>query len=442
MLQLLTKISPARLTVVSFIGLITIGTLLLMLPFCGSHGSLTLLEAFFTSTSAVCVTGLAVVDTGQDFSTFGQIVLLILIQLGGLGMMVLSSSAVVLFGGTLGLKEKSILKATIPGLQFSGVGTLLRGTVIFTIAIEAIGAVLLFILWGPQIGWLRACGYGIFHSVSAFCNAGFSLWSNSLMDYSDQAGVNLVVMALIIFGGFGFLLCSDVWLARSKGRRPTLHSRLALRVSLLLVVLGAIFFFLFERNNPLTLGPMSGSGQFWASLFQSVTTRTAGFNSVDLSGCQAETLEMMMFLMLIGGCPGSTAGGLKTTTLAVLILAIYNNLKGRSKVVVMERVIPNERVVQALAILGIMFAASWLGAITLSSLEPSAFQDNLFETVSAVGTVGLSTGITANLSTGAKLLLCLYMFMGRVGPLTLAVSLLTRSDDKRIGYVSEDITIG
>jgi len=262
------------------------------------------------------------------------------------------------------------------------------------------------------------------------------------MDYSAHAGVNIVVMALIIFGGFGFLLCSDVWRARSRGRRPTLHSRLALRVSLFLIVFGAIFFFLFEYNNPLTLGPMTAWEQFWSSLFQSVTTRTAGFNSIDLAGCRAETLEMMMFLMLIGGCPGSTAGGLKTTTLAVLILAVYNNLKGRTKVVVMERVIPNERVVQALAILGIMFTASWLGAITLSSLEPSAFQENLFETVSAVGTVGLSTGLTAGLSTGAKLLLCLYMFMGRVGPLTLAVSLLTRSEDKRIGYVSEDITIG
>ncbi len=434
--------SPARLAVMSFLFLILMGTLLFMLPVCGTGHSLTLVEALFTATSAVCVTGLAVLDTGKDFTFVGQTILLILIQLGGLGIMVLSSGILLLLGGKLGLREKSVLKATVPGLQFSGAGNLLKGTMLFTFAVEALGALLLFLCWIPHMKWQDAAGSAIFHSISAFCNAGFSLNSDSLMGDVANPGVNLVIMALIVVGGLGFLLCSDLFLSWKTKRRPTLHTRVAVRVTVLLILVGAGFFFLFERANPETLGPMNGSSQFWASMFQSVTTRTAGFNSVDIGACEEETLQLMMFLMLVGGCPGSTAGGMKTTTLAVLFLAIYNNLRGSNEVLVMERRIPGETVVQALAILGIMVAASWLGGITLSALEPTRLTDNMFETVSALGTAGLSTGITAHLSVGAKLLLCFYMFIGRVGPLTLAVSLLSQGKDRLIHYVKEDISIG
>lgn len=426
----------------SFLVLIAVGTLLLWLPISGAEHGLTLLEAFFTSTSAVCVTGLAVVDTGKDLSLFGRSVLLVLIQLGGLGIMVLSSGAMVLLGRKLGLREKKLLQASVPGLQFSGARSLLVRTLQFTFAIEAVGAILLFFCWLPKLGFFEAAGAAVFHSISAFCNAGFSLWSDSLTGYATNPFVNLVIMALIISGGLGFLLCADLADAWRTKRLPTLHTRLAWRVTLLLLFGGWVLFFLFERNNPQTLGGLPLFGKLLVSLFQSVTTRTAGFNTVDLAFCQEETLQMMMFLMLIGGCPGSTAGGIKTTTLAVLIVAIANNLKGFNRVIVMERTIPQERVIQALAILGITGAATWFGAIFLSAFEPSSFQGNLFEAVSALATVGLSTGLTASLSDASKLILCLYMFAGRIGPLTLAVYLTKPGPEQVIQYAREDISIG
>lgn len=434
--------SPAKYAVRSFLVLILIGTCLLWLPASGASRGLTFVEAFFTATSAVCVTGLAVVDTGTDLSLFGQTVLLLLIQLGGLGIMMLSSGAMILLGRKLGLQEKKLLKASVPGLHFSGARSLLIGTLLFTFTIEAVGALLLFFCWLPDLGWAKAAGAAVFHSVSAFCNAGFSLWSDSLTGYATHPVVNLVIMALIIFGGLGFLLCTDLTESWRTKRRATLHTRLAWRVTILLLVGGWILFFLFEAGNAETLGLMSVPDKLLVSLFQSVTTRTAGFNTVDLGLCKAETLQMMMFLMLIGGCPGSTAGGIKTTTLAVLIVAIANNLKGYNRVVVMERTIPYQRVIQALAILGITGAATWFGAILLSAFEPTTFQGNLFESVSALATVGLSTGLTASFSDASKLILCLYMFAGRVGPLTLAVYLTKPHKEQVIHYAHEDINIG
>lgn len=427
----------------SFLLLIVVGTGILMLPFCGADRGLTLIEALFTATSAVCVTGLAVLDTGTDFSVWGQLAILLLIQLGGLGIMLLSSGLVLLLGGKLGLREKSVLKATVPGLQFGGAGSLLKGTLLFTFGVEFLGALLLFLCWWPKMEWHKALGSAIFHSISAFCNAGFSLYSNSLTDYAAHPGVNLVVISLIISGGLGFLICHELWQAKKMRRRAALSAVLALRVTVALVISCAVFFYLLERSNPATLANMGPSEQFWTSLFQSVTTRTAGFNTLDIGSLRDETLQMMMPFMLVGGCPGSTAGGLKTTTLALLLVAIYCNLRGRSQVIVLERVIPDQRVIQALAFAGLMVAACWFGAMVLSTVESSTFVHNLFETVSALATVGVTAGITGQLSVSAKLMLCLFMFIGRVGPLTFAVLLLTPSDDDGlITHVKEDITLG
>lgn len=439
---LFDKLSAAKLTALGFLLFILGGTAVLMLPLCASSDNITFVEALFTATSAVCVTGLAVLDTGKDFSLLGQGAILVLIQLGGLGIMVLSSGFVLLLGGRLGLRQKSVLTATVPGLQFSGTGNVLKGILFFTFGIEALGAILLFFCWLPDMPWNRAAGYAIFHSISAFCNAGFSPMSNSLTDYATHPGVNVVLSLLIIIGGVGFLFCDELRQAKKARRRPALSAVLAIRVTVALVILGTVLFYIFERTNPHTIGNMSGSGQFWASLFQSVTSRTAGFNSVDIGSCRTETLQMIMSLMIVGGSPGSTAGGLKTTTLALLLVAVYSNLRGRSQVTVLERAIPTQRVTQALATVVIMLSACWFGAIVLSTLEPSSFDQNLFESVSALSTTGLSTGITADLSVSAKLLICLYMFIGRVGPLTLAVFLVTPTEDKLISYVKEDITLG
>ncbi len=429
--------------VLSFLLAILLGAFLLVMPFSGAEGSIGWLDALFTSTSAVCVTGLVVLDTGRDFSGFGQTMILILIQFGGLGMMVWSSGVVLFLGGRLGLQERVTLRASMPGLQLADTAGLVRGAIVFVLACEGVGAILLWLMWAPSLGWGQALPQAVFHSVSAFCNAGFSLWGDSLSRDVGRWDVNLVVMILIILGGLGFLICFDLWQARLKRRRPTLHTRIAVATSVGLVLLGSLLFLVFERSNPQTLGSLSWPAKVLASVFQSVTTRTAGFNTVDIGSCFDETLQVMMFLMLIGGCPGSTAGGLKTTTFALLLIAIWNYLLGRREATFCDRKIPEERIIQSLAILGIMGALVWVGSTALSATLETLALENLFEAVSAVATVGLSTGVTAELQPFGKLVIIGLMFAGRVGPLTLAVALIDRSRQKSpFRYVREDVSVG
>lgn len=437
------KLNPSQALVYGFFALILVGTLLLCLPLSAADGvQIEPIQALFTSTSAVCVTGLAVVDTGTAYSGFGQMVILGLIQLGGLGIMLFSTAVVGLFGGKLGLKERVLVHQSSPGLPLSEVGTLARRIVLFTLACEFVGFLVLSITWAQRLGW-QAPYYALFHSVSAFCNAGFSLWPDSLSTDVSNPVVNLIVVLLITFGGFGYLICRDLYQARVQRRRLSLHSRIALVTSLWLVVGGTIGFWVFEYTNPQTLGGLTAGGQFWASLFQSVSTRTAGFNSVPMGELREETLLLMTFLMFVGGSPGSTAGGIKTTTFALLLLAAFSQIRNQPEVVVRERRIPMSRVLQALSLTMVAVVTVFVCALVVNHLDPGQFRDVLFETVSAIATVGLSTGITGNLSNASMLLLCLMMFMGRVGPLTLAGFLFSQAKPKKeIRFPEGEIGIG
>lgn len=436
--------SPAQAMVLSFVVLIVLGALVLSLPLCHAEGrSVAPVQALFTATSAVCVTGLAVVDTGSDYSRFGQSVILLLIQLGGLGIMLFSTAVVGLFGRRLGLREKLLIQQTSPGLSLAGVGSLARHILLFTLGCEFRGFLLLWLCWAGRLG-TEAPFYALFHSISAFCNAGFGLWSDSLSSEVESAGVNLVIMALIVVGGLGYVLCRDVYLHRKDpDHRLTVHTRVALWTTLWLVLGGAVLFFLFEHSNPATLGSLGWGGKALASLFQSITTRTAGFNTISIGDVREETGQLMLMLMFVGGCPGSTAGGIKTTTFAILMLAAWSQIIGRDEVDVCERRIAVQRILQSLSLAFVAATAIMVCSLLLNYLEPTGFRHVLFETVSAMATVGLSTGITPSLSTPSMLLLCLMMFMGRVGPLTLAVSLVSQGQaHKEIRYPPADISIG
>ncbi|MGE0491405.1 MAG: TrkH family potassium uptake protein [Vulcanimicrobiota bacterium] len=437
-------LSPSQLMVLSFLALIGLGTLLLSLPVCHASNKVGWLEALFTSTSAVCVTGLAVVDTATDYSLAGQAVILLLFQLGGLGIMLWSSALLTLLGGRLGLRERVALQQFMPGLSLSGAAQLTQRVMVFTLGCELVGAILLFALWSQRLPAGEALWAAVFHSVSAFCNAGFSIWSDSLSADVANVPVNLVVMALIVVGSLGYLVCADVFqYGRGRKVRLSLHAYLVLWVSAGLIVTGALGFYCFEYDNAATLAELTPATRITASFFQSVTTRTAGFNTLDLSAVRSETLEWMVFLMFVGGSPGSTAGGIKTTTLAILLLAALAQTRGRDQVEAHGRSIPTPRILQSVALVVVAAASVWLLSVVLNYLEPHDFDRVLFEATSALATVGLSTGITATLGTPSRLLICLAMLAGRVGPLTLAISLLHQEAQKQaIKYPPEDVAIG
>lgn len=436
-------LSPAQILSASFLVLILLGALVLWLPLCAAAGTqVNFLQALFTSTSAVCVTGLTVLATGSDFSLFGQIVILVLFQLGGLGIMLFSTALFDLMGRRLGLRERVLVQQSNPGLSLSGASGLAKRIVLFSLLCEGIGFFGLWLAWAGELG-VRAPYHALFHSVSAFCNAGFSLRPDSLTGEVANPLVNAVVITLIVLGGLGFFVCQDVveWHKKSN-HRLSLHTYVCLTTTVALIVGGSILFYLFEFSNPLTLKELSGPGQFWASLLQSVC-RTAGFNSIPIGDLREETTMLMIGLMFIGGCSGSTAGGIKVTTFALLLLAAWSQMLGRREVVIYERRVEVERILQALSLFVIACFAVMSCTLVLNYLEPGEFRDVLFETVSAVATVGLSTGITPSLSTPSMLLLCVVMFLGRVGPLTVAASLLqngTRYNEIR--YAKGDITIG
>jgi len=424
-------LSPSRALVLSFLLLILVGTAVLSFPVCSVPGRQTsMVDAFFMATSAVCVTGLATLDTGQHFSRTGQVAILILIQLGGLGILLFSSSLVLVFGGRLGLRGRLLVKEHLPGLSLAGVARLTRHVLSYIFGFEALGAALLWLAWGPRLGWAEGLYHAVFHSVSAFCNAGFSTWSTGLVGSCEDLLVNLVVMGLITVGGIGFLAASELrgrLLDRDWRGRLSPHTRAVLVTSLTLVLGGALAIAFFEWDNPRTLGALSGTGRILASLFQSVTCRTAGFNTLDISALRDETHQLMMILMFVGGAPGSTAGGIKVTTFAILMLATWAQLTGAPDVEISGRRIASRRILQALALTVVALLSVLVCTTLLNVLESKPYDALLFETVSALGTVGLSTGITPSLGPASKILLCVAMFAGRVGPLTLASSLVFRT---------------
>jgi len=429
----------------SFAAAIVVGTLALMLPTSTTGGSHRFIDALFTATSAVCVTGLIVVDTGTFYTRSGQTIILCLVQIGGLGIMTFSVILLLVARRRISIRDKTIVRDTFTPVHSSEIYALVRRVFLSTFAIEGLGALCLWV-FTPD----RALFSSVFHSVAAFCNAGFSLKSDNLMGYRYNAGVNLTVCSLIVLGGLGFF--THVELARLALRRPvrlSLHSRLVLLVTSLLIVGGAFSFYIFESRNTLKAETMKGI--ILISLFQSVTARTAGFNTVDLGRVTNATLFMVILLMFVGASPGSTGGGIKTSTLGVLVAMARSRWRGQATVNVFHRTIPYETVSRALVVLVLAFTLVTFAVLALAfveigdtpyALSPQHFIELFFEVVSAFGTVGLSTGITPYLSDLGKFILILIMFVGRVGPLTVATAVGRQSPRGKFQYAEENVMVG
>lgn len=446
-----TGAAPQRLLVVSFVGLITVGTLLLLHPAATPPGRrINLIDALFTATSAACVTGLIVRDTATEFTLFGQLVILALIQLGGLGIMTLGLLLLSLLGGRFSPLSRAILRQTLAGAGlWEDFWPLLKLVVRFTFTVEAAGAALLFLRWMPALGAPRAAYAAVFHSISAFCNAGFSIFSTNLMAWRGDAFVNLVVAALIVLGGLGYLTVYELLERRRKRVPLSLHTKLALAVSGVLIVAGAALIWVLELGH--AFAELPANEQLLASLFQSITCRTAGFNTVDIAALGPATLFVMIFLMFIGGCPGSCAGGVKTTTFGVLALTVWTRWRNRTHVNAFRRTISPVTIVNTLSITLGGLAVVSLGVFAVLMVQHVAsaagrthaqFIEYLFETVSALGTVGLSTGATATLTPLSRVLVSLLMFVGRLGPLTVAAALARPDELRDWQYPEEEIMVG
>ena len=438
--------TPARILVLGFLAVILLGAFLLTLPIATVDGQgIRFLNALFTATSAVCVTGLVVVDTGTTFTFFGQIVILSLIQIGGLGFMTFATLFAILLGRKVTLKERLLLQEALNQVSIEGVVRLAKYVIMVTFAIEATGAVILAIRWSLDMSWQKALYYGIFHSISAFNNAGFDLFGNfsSITRYVSDPVVNLTVMLLIILGGLGFTVLSDLY--SHRGKKLMLHSKIVISVTLSLILFGAAAIFAIEFTNPKTLAPLDPMGKVLGALFQSVSPRTAGYNTLNIGDLRSTTLLLMIILMFIGASPGSTGGGIKTTSFASVCLYALSLFRGEDHVRYRERTIPNDTIQKAVAVI---FSATLL-VLTVTALltltENADFLALLFEATSAFATVGLTMGITPGLTDIGKLAITFTMFTGRVGPLTLIFALSQKrnaTQHEHIKYPEEKIMIG
>ncbi|MEL7567295.1 MAG: TrkH family potassium uptake protein [Dehalobacterium sp.] len=427
-----------------FFTIIFFGALLLMLPHAVINGKgLSFLDALFTATSAVCVTGLVVVDTGTTFTTFGQIVILLLIQIGGLGFMTFATLFAILLGRKINLKERLLLQEALNQVTLEGIVRLAKYVIQISFCIEVIGAAILTLRWGVEAGWSKGIFLGIFHSISAFNNAGFDIMGgfSSMTAYTGDPIVNLTIMFLILTGGFGFVVLAELY--EKRRIKLSLHSKVVISTSFILVVFGAITIFALEFNNPLTLSNLDPAAKILASIFQSVTPRTAGFNTVNIADLRDTTLLIVLILMFIGASPGSTGGGIKTTTFLAIVLSVVSTLKGKCHVTLSERTLPKGITNKAIAITTLAIILVFFTTLVLTITEEADFLTLLFESVSAFGTVGLSMGITPQLSSLGKIAIIFTMFCGRLGPLTLAFA-LSQNKDKivQIKYPDERIIIG
>jgi trk system potassium uptake protein TrkH len=433
---------------------ILLGAALLSLPVAAHGEPLSFLDALFTATSAQCVTGLIVVDTGVRLTLFGQLVVLALIQIGGLGITTFSVYLFFYLGKGVGIRDRWVIQETLLHTPVDSLRELVHGIFRFTLAIEGIGAVLLAFAFVPDMGLAQGLYCAVFHSVSAFCNAGFSLFSDSLVGYRANPLVNLTIMALIVLGGIGFLVIKELFdlskqRHRRRRRRLSLHSRLVFVTSALLIFGGALFIGLLEA--PSSFAHMSSGESVWTALFQSITTRTAGFNTIDLSLFEVPTLFLMMFLMFVGASPGSCGGGIKTTSLALFVAILHSRLKGNPHTNVFRRTLPETAVTKTLslvmtALLFVALASFLLLAVQLRGMPAAAsrgvFLEYTFEAISAFATVGLSLGATAKLVPAGKMIVILLMFVGRVGLLTVAFTMIRRSREDAVQYAEENIMIG
>ena len=422
---------PERLLALGFFLLILLGTVLLSLPWAAQNGrSIGLFDALFTSTSAVCVTGLVAVDTGPVFSLFGQLVLLILIQVGGLGFMVFATMIMVALGRKISIRGRMLIRESMNGASLSDLSRLTWLYLLLALAIETVGTVLLSIRLIPLLGWKHGIWMALFHAVSAFCNAGFDLFGNyaSLTAFSGDPLVLLTVAVLIILGGLGFAVILETLRNRQGFRSLTLHTRIVLLTTLGLVLTGTVFYWLAERSNAETLAGFGEGEKILNAFFQSVTMRTAGFNSFDLSRFRDGSKLFSSVLMMIGASPASTGGGIKTTTFAALVLLMLSVVRGENEVNVARRRLSTDIARRALAVAVLFLTTLVTGTLIISFIENGRFPlaDILFEASSAMGTVGVSAIGTPNLHPASRAVLLPMMFLGRVGPLTLAFAVAKR----------------
>ena len=434
---------------VGFMAVILLGTALLALPIAAAGGQrLSLFDSLFTATSAVCVTGLVSVDTGTTFSLFGQIVLIVLIQVGGLGFMVFATIFMVMLGRKISIKGRMLIRESMNTSSMSDLGSLTKLYLLLSLAIELAGAVLLSVRFVPLYGWKHGIWIALFHSVSAFCNAGFDLFGNyaSLTAFSGDPLVLLTVAVLIILGGLGFSVVLETIRNRQGFRSLSLHSRIVLLTTLALLLSGTVFYWLAERTNGVTLADRSEGEKILNAFFQSVTMRTAGFNSFDLSGFRDGSKLFSSLLMIVGASPTSTGGGIKTTTTATLAMLMLSVVRGESEVNVARRRLPDDIIRRALAVAVLFLSTLLTGTLIISLIENGRFplEDILFEASSAMGTVGVSAIGTPNLSPASRAVLLPMMFLGRVGPLTMAIAIAKRQSRIRSGskYPEERIMIG
>ena len=432
-----------------FLAVILLGTVLLALPIAAKNGqSIGLFDSLFTSTSAVCVTGLVVVDTGTTFSLFGQIVLIVLIQVGGLGFMVFATMLMVMLGRKISIRGRMLIRESMNASSLSDLGSLTRLYLLLSLAIELIGTVTLCFRFVPLYGWKHGTWMALFHSVSAFCNAGFDLFGNyaSLTAFSGDPLVLLTVASLIILGGLGFSVILETARNRQGFRNLSLHTRIVLMTTLVLLLAGTVFYWIVERTNAETFAGCSEGEKILNAFFQSVTMRTAGFNSFDLSALRDGTKLFSSLLMMIGASPASTGGGIKTTTIAALTLLMLSVVRGESEVNVARRRLSDDISRRALAVAVLFLTTLLTGTLMISLIENGRFplEDILFEASSAMGTVGVSAIGTPDLSSASRAILLPMMFLGRVGPLTLAVAVAKRQGGLRTAskYPEERIMIG
>ncbi|MEG0382736.1 MAG: potassium transporter TrkG [Christensenella sp.] len=446
-------LNPAEILVFGFGGMILIGAILLCLPVASSTGeTVGFLSALFSSTSAICVTGLSVLEIGTAFSPFGQIIMLILIQLGGIGFMTATSMVYMLLGKRITLKDRVVIKDSLNETNLQGVVRMTRNVLLVTAITELVGILLLAMRFVPEYGISTGMYYSVFHSVSSFCNAGFDVFGlgNSLMPYATDPLVSLTVMGLITVGGLGFFVVVELYRKTSIGRkyRLSLHTKIVLITSAVLVLGGTLFFFFAEFNNPKTLGAegMSVGDKLLGASFQSVTTRTAGYATMPQGDMTPASKFATTILMFVGASPSGTGGGIKTTTAVMLLFFITTIVIGKKDTVLMHRRMNKEVMMRAMTIAAL--AAMFVGVMTLIGAIAQPYllsSDLLFETVSAFGTVGLSTGITPTLSSFGQILIIITMFAGRVGVFTLSIAVakrMSKQDSCNIRYPEERVMIG
>ncbi|MBO8141212.1 MAG: Trk family potassium uptake protein [Firmicutes bacterium] len=419
-----------------------IGTGLLMLPVAHEPGtSVSLLDALFTATSAAAVTGLTVLDTGRDFTLFGQLVILVLIQLGGLGLMTTVTVSAVLLGWRIGIRQRLLLHVELNQPSIGGVVRLVRNVITFTLLLEIGGMIVLFTVFRHEMPAGKAMLFAAFHAVSAFCNAGFDLFGNSLQRFRGNVPVNLTIATLIVAGGLGFAVLQDV-VTNRRWSRLSFHSRVVLSVSAVLTLIGFVGVLTIEGANPRTLGPLAPGERVLAAFFQSVTTRTAGFNTIATENLAEPTLFLFLILMFVGASPGSTGGGIKTTTLAVFLAVLLSAVRRKRDTELGPYRLGTESLHGALVV--VTGTVLWIMAVTMILLisEGQGLLPTLFEVVSAMGTVGLSLGVTGTLSPLGKMLIIATMFIGRVGPIAIVLSLGQRAVRASVRRPERNLIVG